>query len=564
MATGTFTAIANSGFYSTTVNINSNQLGNASGGLVTYTVASGATLTGISNAGVAATCALSIQNNDIRGIVYSVAGTNIHYYITNSAPALSQNISNNTFTNLSVNTSGAITFISDNVIMPAGGMQNINGNSIVTSFTRTAISGAITLFTSAASTDLPNVTVNNNNNNFSNITINSSATISGWINTDAGVGNVTKTIDGNTFNNWIAGTGAITAMNVNITSPNNATKNNIISNISSAGTITGITTAAGNDSILLNTIQTLVSTGGTTTVVNGIAVTGGTTKQISRNTIYNLQANNITTGSVSGIAISAGLSNTIFRNKIYDISSSNAGITTGTVNGILISGAVVSQVNYHLQQYDRGFARNCCKCSQSNHRDQHFQYRRSIRHQCVLQHNLSECYFHRYKFWFNRHLSCSQRYCHYGDSGLRNNIIVNLSTSQGTGGYTVVYRRSAGTANMLNNYATTSNNNLFYTGTPGALRLIYSDGASSAQTLAAYKAGAFTSGTIAPRDQASVTESPTFISTTGADATFLHINTSTDTQIESGAVNISSITVDFDGDIRQGNTGYTGASTTAP
>ena len=344
--TGAFTAIVNSGAAPTAININYNQLGNADGGLVTYNAATAIALLGISNTGGLATCALSIQNNDIRGIVHSIAGTNAHTYIINSAATLSQIISSNTFTNLSVNTSGAITFISDNVIMPAGGTQNVNGNSIVTSFTRIAASGDITLFTSTASTDLPNVTVNNNNNNFSNITINGSATISGWINTDAGMGNVTKIINGNTFNNWTAGagTGNITAMNVNITSPNNATKNNTISNISSAGTITGITTAAGNDSILLNTIYSLVSTGTIANVVNGIAITGGTTKQVYRNTIYALQANNITTGSVSGIAVSAGLSNNIFRNKIYDISSGSAGITTGTVNGILLSGAITSQV----------------------------------------------------------------------------------------------------------------------------------------------------------------------------------------------------------------------------
>ena len=138
---------------------------------------------------------------------------------------------------------------------------------------------------------------------------------------------------------------------------------------------------------------------------------------------------------------------------------------------------------------------------------------------------------------------------------LRNNIVVNNCTPAGTG-LAVAYRRSSGTANMLNNYASTSNNNLFYAGTPGASNLIYSDGTSSAQTIALYKAGAFTAGTITPRDAGSVTENPNFLSTTGSNANFLHINTTIATPIESGGANIATYTDDFDGNVRQGNPGY--------
>ena len=47
-------------------------------------------------------------------------------------------------------------------------------------------------------------------------------------------------------------------------------------------------------------------------------------------------------------------------------------------------------------------------------------------------------------------------------------------------------------------------------------------------------------------------------------ATYLHIDPAVATQIESGAANISGITDDYDGDIRQGNPGYTGTSTSRP
>src|SRR5439155_18009846 len=119
----------------------------------------------------------------------------------------------------------------------------------------------------------------------------------------------------------------------------------------------------------------------------------------------------------------------------------------------------------------------------------------------------------------------------------------------------------AGAANNLANYASTSNNNDFYAGTPGANRLIYYDGTSSAQTISAYKSGVFTAGTVAPRDSVSFSENPPFLSTTGSNASFLHINPAANTQIESGGANIAGFTDDFDGDIRQGNPGYSGNGT---
>jgi ribosomal protein S8E len=51
--------------------------------------------------------------------------------IINAAATLSQNISNNTFTNLNVNTTGAIIFISNNVVLSSAGTQDVNNNAIV-------------------------------------------------------------------------------------------------------------------------------------------------------------------------------------------------------------------------------------------------------------------------------------------------------------------------------------------------------------------------------------------------------------------------------------------------
>ena len=554
VAGGAVTAIANSGAVLSQITIENNQLGNSAGGLINYAVANSGTLTGISNSGGSANCALSIQNNDLTGITYTVAGSNIHTYIINSAATLSQTINGNTFTALNVNTTGAITFISNSVIMPVNGVQNVNNNSIVTSFTRTAASGAITLFTSAAATNNSNVVVNNNNNNFSNITLNGTATISGWINTDAGTGLVNKTMSGNTFENWNGGTGTLTAMSVNITSTANATTNNTIRNISSSGAINGITTGAGNDKIYANTIISLNSAG-STTVVNGITITDGTVKNIYQNTIYGLQANNITTGSISGIGLSGGSSVAVYQNKIYDITSSSSSLTTGTVNGILVSGAIADQV---ATIYNNRIG--AINATAANVVDNV----RGISMTNTGVRSITNVYFN------SIILNASSTGTNFGSSGifhtanaitstgalnLRNNIIVNQSTANGSG-KTVAFRQSSGSSLVLNNYNSLSNNNLFYAGVPSVTNLIYSNGINSAQDITAYKAGVFTAGTIAPRDQLSVSENPQFISTLGSSVDFLKILNNDITFIESGGVNIAGITTDFEGQIRAGNTGY--------
>src|SRR5262249_47340206 len=122
----------------------------------------------------------------------------------------------------------------------------------------------------------------------------------------------------------------------------------------------------------------------------------------------------------------------------------------------------------------------------------------------------------------------------------------------------VVYRRSAGTLGTLANYASTSNNDDYFLGTPGANKFIYADGTSTAVAIAVYKGGVFTAGTIAPRDTVSFSD-PTYQSTTGSSAVFLHINTVVPTQTESGGAPIAGITDDFDGDTRNATTPDVGA-----
>src|SRR4029077_3895382 len=118
------------------------------------------------------------------------------------------------------------------------------------------------------------------------------------------------------------------------------------------------------------------------------------------------------------------------------------------------------------------------------------------------------------------------------------NILVDTSVQNGSG-LTVALRRTAAT---LANYATTSNHNDLYAGSPSASHLLYYDGTTSVQTITAFKTA------VTPSDSASFTENPSFLSTTGSSANFLHINTAIDTLLESGGAAIAGLADDFDND----------------
>lgn len=521
--TGTFTGIENSGVVTTAINFKDNQLGNSTGGLVTYSAANSGTLMGISNTDGAGTALLSVTGNDIRGITNTVATSSDHIYIENTSFSGSTNISTNTFTALNVNTTGNITFISNDVTHDASTSHSINSNAVVTGYNNTGTGGIVYFYNSFAFSS-STVTETNTSNNFSNLAFAGTTTISGWRSSDGSTPGPKKTVTNNTFRNITTGSGAITILNVGYSDNISATNNvsgNTITNVIGGGNITGIVSASGNQNFFSNTVDSLLSSGSGT--VTGISITGGTTQNIFKNKIYYLSNGNAS-GAVDGLRISSGTTVNAYNNIIGDLRTP-ASTFTDAIRGISVtSTSSASTINVYYNTV---------------------------------------------------YINATSSGTNFGTSGiyhaasttattaalnLRNNIIVNASTPSGTG-LTVAYRRSAGAASTLANYASTSNNNLFYAGTPGIANLIYSDGVSSAQTMAAYKAGAFTAGTIASRDISSITENPTFVSTIGSNVNFLHINTTVATQIESGAVNIASITDDFDANIRQGNPGYAGTGT---
>ena len=468
----------------------------------------------------------------------------------------------------------------------------INNNTI--NLTRAQNGGAYRgIYESTAITTGGSKTVTNNT-----ITITSSGSAAGASNSVTGIweqGGLpasTKNINGNTinisgstgtdYNNGISvgnGTGTINNNTITISNTASTDINGILANIAGAAafTITGntlsLTSSATNPSnmtaitgggtgpfqIYNNTFSALNFTGilTTTHTVNGIAVSAGIGNNIYNNHITNISdgaANSSGASTINGVLISGGTSTNAYKNKIQGISTLSTSATS-LLNGISITGGTTNTVYNNLI--------GNLTSSASNSID-------AIRGISITSSTLTSTN----NIYHNTiNLNASSSGTNFGTSGvyhtgsgtsstsnldLRNNIIVNNSTAAGTGVVTAL-SRSSGVATMLANYASTSNNNLFYAGTPSATNLIYTDGASTAQTIADYKSGVFTAGTIATRDNLSITENPTFASTIGADATYLHIDTTAYTGTNAGGAFISSFTTDYDGNTRNTSTPDIGA-----
>jgi len=574
-----FTGIQNSSSVTNSITINNNILGDASNNLVSANVAMTGAFNGILNSSGSATASLSIQYNTIRGIMYSVNGSNTHTLISNSFATLSQNISYNTFNNLSIASSGNVTFLSNNISSPASGTQAINNNSIVTAFNKTVAGGTVTLFTSTATSN-STASIVNSNNNFSNITVTGATTIAGWVQTDAG--SLPKTINNNTFSNWTGGSSGITVISASGFGGTSTLNTNTITSISGQGSVTGINLAAAGNATSLsvngNTISALSSTGtgnnvygivsvsncnsvlisnnivntlsstGASAALAGIYINGGTgTHQVYGNSIYTVSASGTTAPVVSGILTNAGTAIQVYKNKIYDLTKT-AAISAGTVSGISCTGSTTTVSVYNNLIGDlKSPATNLATAA--------------VRGISIGSTNANTAF----NVYYNTVLlnatstgtnfgTCALYHAANGTATtatltLINNILIDKSTPNGTGVATAIYRTATTTAN----FSTSSNFNLLYAGVPSASRMIYQDNTTGRQTLQAYQAA------FSPRDYGSSTEDVAFLSTVGNNANFLKPNTAVLSNVESGGTNITGYTTDYAGNIRQGNPGYTGS-----
>lgn len=519
---GGFTGISNTGPITTALNINNNQIGNASGDAITFSAATSGSLIGITCQSVLTSAAVSISNNNFQGFVQTVAGTGAHFYLFLShglAAGVTDNVNGNTFTNLIANTSNSATFITASGVMALGGTKNCSGNNIVTAFSKPTTTGNVTIY-SSTSTSVAGSTMVQTGNNFSNITVGGSIAITGWNNAEGAIGNgPVKTISNNTFSNWSSVSGTIVALQVNYGAANTMVSGNTVSNMSTSGSITSLNMASGNY--------------GGNQVCSGNAV------------------NNISTGasgSTYGIEVNSSSNTDIFKNKIYNISSGNSG---AFVIGMRVA-AGTTGVTFNVYNNTIGDIQ-APAANASN----------SVMGISINATGTNIIY----NFYYNSiYLNATSTGTDFGSSGLRtitgsatqafttirNNIIVNLSTANGLGKTIALYRPAV----SVLNYSVNSNNNIYYAGVASAANVIYYDGTNADQTMAAFKSR------VGPtRESNSVTELPPFLSTTGSSPNFLHIDPSAVTRAESRAVNIAGISDDYDANIRQGNIGYAGTGT---
>ena len=281
--------------------------------------------------------------------------------------------------------------------------------------------------------------------------------------------------------------------------------NTSISNFTGAGALYGLY-FLGNGStadIYENNIYAISSSAGT---VNGIFVSNTAIFNIYRNNIHDLSYTGTSTLIVSGIHSNAGPAVKIYNNYVYDIRNTKGTGIPGA-RGLSLAGGTAFSVFYNTVYLD---------------------------YVSTVAANKSAALYTAFTVT---------------SVDLRSNILVNNATGvAGTKAY-CIYKNGT---NAFANLAATSNNNLYYAGTPGPDHLIYSDNGTVNfdTTLAQYQAR------VAPRENHSVTELPPFVSVVSPYDLHLMV---TKTQCESGGIVVTaplSIATDFDNDSRYPNPGY--------
>ena len=444
---------------------------------------------------------VNINNNTIQLLTTgATTGTNYGIALATTVAATLETVQNNIINASNISTTGTAYII---YASNATNNKTISGNVINGGFNKTGAGGTVYGYYNFGSPT--GGTANINNNNFSGITVTGATTVYGIY--QATATSQIELVNNNTVSNITGGTSTIFGIHHNYGAVGSVVSNNVVSNLTGAGTVTGIqlgnSTASLGLSVFNNEVSGLSTTGAST--VSGIIHSTGANTSIYKNKVYNLQSNNAG-GVTNGITIAAGTTVNVYNNLVGDLRAIATSSATDAVRGInLTSTTTSSNLNIFYNTVYLNASSSGTNFSTSG-----------------LFHTFSTT-------------------ATTAALNLRNNIIVNNSVPKGTG-FTSAFRRSAST--NLNNYATTSNNNLFFAGGACANRLIYYDGTNADQTLAAFKTR------VSTRETASVTEDPAFLSTSGASANFLHINPAVATQIESGAATIATYTDDYDGNTR--------------
>lgn len=459
-------------------------------------------------------------------------------------------VRNNSFTA----TTGAVTAISNTII--ATGSVTISNNTVENNSMLST--GTFTGINNTSTAGIATLTVNGN-------------TITG--NTKGGTGTMsllsygaatTATINNNVIhNNAVSAATLAAAVTLNCaiggtavyTFSGNTIYNNRVQGMSgtSIATISGHTNASlpTGETITNNTVHTLFVTGAATpsTGVQVIRAFNNnplstTVRVMSGNTIYNLYSQANMNAAITGIISTANQSANIFKNKIYDLYPGQNGTGASVVKGISVTGGTLTNVYNNMIGIDLGNGTPNAVNGVLVGTNSMVGIEVTSGTNVNLRYNTIR-------------LAGNGTGGTFGTSGIsitsttpvvdiRNNIVVNLTTGGGTGAANTAtgLRR---TSTTFTGYEATSNNNIWYTGTPAATRTIYYNGTTAYQTLATFKAF------VTPRETNSQTEAVIFQSTVGSSADFQKVSTGTPTLVEGGAQAIAGITDDYFGTTRNGS-----------
>ena len=558
---GSLYPIFNTGSVVTTVNVNSNSINNVS----CTAAATSVTFRAIYISSIASTADLSATGNNLQGVSFSGTASGVFHFIYNGNTVNSETISNNTITNITIPNTGTIQLF---YLSNSTNNVTVNNNSIVTGLTCTGASSSS--FMMIYNFGLPGVgTANISNNNFSNLTLSSSAgSTIGSITGQYGIFWATSSSQtSNVYNNTLStitenGTGMFHGISLQYGAAGSSAYSNTVTGVSSAGTIIGIqagNTSTVNMNVYSNTVNTLTSSGASSTVYGMIVGAPGSSPTLISlygNTIHTLTVNGATAPVATGINVTAGATVNLYKNKMYNISGAAAGTT---VNGINILSATTLNIYNNLIGDLRATAATSLNAINGINASASATY--NVYYNTIYLNATSSSV----STFGNSCITFSSTVTSFNS---RNNILVNLSTpaqeisNVATNGIVACLRRSGGTGGTVPfNYATTSNNNAYWVKPSSGTNNHETYVEGTATITNAMNTFAAMQTFMANRDQLSVTENPTFPFTTGSSANFLKFSTVVPTQIESGAVNISTFTDDYIGTIRQGNGGYAGTGT---
>jgi hypothetical protein len=439
-------------------------------------------LVGISqNGNPASTGTVNIQNNIFPSLTYSSTVAALNHSVIAVDQSDNVLVSNNQIGNFTSNT-GSLTIISVAKGI-SGGNNSVISNNSISGATLTAPGSITGIF---CSSDIQQIT-NNSLGNFlaASTSTNSYKSIYG-INSPSGS---SIKISDNSITNLYGSDLRGISLTSTISPATYTVMNNQIANFAIAPTSTV-------GSLSIGILATLPST------------TAGSMTVFS-NTVSNIVASKIGNtnqgGSVYGIWSEKGVKAFVYRNKVYDVSSSGiSGVTGVKVNAVknyihnnLVGGLDISSTGPV-----------------------------SVLNLTSINSDSSWVRFNS----FNLNASASTNTVGTTLISAATNAIVELKNN------ILVNRSPNGIPSIIscNNILSTSNNNAFYFGTVGLIRT----STPSTSVIAGYQS-------LTNSDAQSFVENPHFASTVGSDSNFLNIDASIPTQIESGAVAISTITTDF-------------------